>query len=219
MTPNNIVNMALILEQDIIALTDHNSCKNCRATVDIGQRHGITVVPGMELCTSEEIHMVCLFPSCDHADAFDKYISSHMMPIKNRPNKFGDQLILNSDDEIIGHEDILLITATTISIEDTLSLCNEYGGACYPAHINRSSFSVLSALGTFPTKIGFKYAEISYNCNKETFLNEKSVPYNISFLQSSDAHYLEDMAEKRHTIDIYENSSKALIEKLKRIDL
>ena len=70
MTPNNIVNMSLLNGMDMIALTDHNSCKNCRAAVRAGEEAGVTVVPGMELTTSEEAHVVCLFPTVEQAEAF-----------------------------------------------------------------------------------------------------------------------------------------------------
>lgn len=215
MTPNNIVNMAIILGQDIIALTDHNSCKNCRATVEVGNRHGITVVPGMELCTSEEIHVICLFPDCDSAEAFEKYISSRMFHITNRPDKFGEQLILNSDDEVVGEELFLLITSADVSIENVTALCAEYGGVCFPAHIDRTSMSIFSSLGIFPDHLGFKFAELSYRHNIDDFINNNSLPQDITLLQSSDAHYLENMAEKTHTIDLAKNSAKSLINKLK----
>lgn len=215
MTPNNIVNMAKILGQDIIALTDHNSVKNCRTTLQIGKQNGLTVVPGMELCTSEEIHLVCLFPNCDKAEEFGEYIYSRIPPIKNRPDKFGDQLILDENDQIVDKEDILLITAADISIEDAPSLCDSYGGVCYPAHIDRSSFSILSALGLFPTYLNFKYAELSYNCDMDKFIKKNPIPHNICLIKSSDAHYLEDMAEKNHHIDLDENSAECLIYTLK----
>ena len=84
MTPYNLVNLAKIFGYDIIALTDHNSCLNCESAMKVGEKAGITVVPGMELCTSEEIHNVCLFPSLEKAMAFSDYIHGTLPPIANR---------------------------------------------------------------------------------------------------------------------------------------
>ena len=77
MTPNNIVNMAKLMGYDMIALTDHNSCLNCEATVTVGKRNGLTVVPGMELCTAEDAHTICLFPTVADAMEFHQYVKQH----------------------------------------------------------------------------------------------------------------------------------------------
>ena len=84
MTPFNLVNTAKVFGYDLIALTDHNSCRNCRAALEAGKAAGITVVPGMELCTSEEIHVVCLFADLDSAESFGALVREHIPPIKNR---------------------------------------------------------------------------------------------------------------------------------------
>ena len=104
MTPNNIVNMSLLNGMDMIALTDHNSCKNCRAAVRAGEEAGVTVVPGMELTTSEEAHVVCLFPTVEQAEAFGDYVESRSPEIRNRPEIFGDQLIMDWQDFPASHQ-------------------------------------------------------------------------------------------------------------------
>ena len=111
MTPYNLVNMAKIFGYDIIALTDHNSCKNCESAMKIGERIGITVVPGMELCTSEEIHNVCLFPALHTAMEFSDYIYSTLPPVKNKEKIFGEQLVMDCEDGILQREEILLFCA------------------------------------------------------------------------------------------------------------
>ena len=102
MTPYNLVNMAKILGMDAIALTDHNTAQNCRAALEVGEKIGLTVIPGMELCTSEEVHVVCLFDEVNNAEAFSEHVLSTVPPVKNRPDIFGDQLIMDSGDGIIG---------------------------------------------------------------------------------------------------------------------
>ena len=99
MTPYNLVNMAAISELDFIALTDHNTCKNCPAAYKAAQEAGITLICGMELCTSEEIHIVCLFPNLQSAMEFDKYIYTLLPDVENKPEIFGEQLILNETED------------------------------------------------------------------------------------------------------------------------
>ena len=91
MTPANIVGMAAVKGLDVIALTDHNSCKNCPAAMKHGEEYGVTVIPGMELTTSEEVHVVCLFPELNDALDFDQYVYERILPIKNKKNIFGEQ--------------------------------------------------------------------------------------------------------------------------------
>ena len=109
MTPNNIAGMAALKGLQILALTDHNSCKNCPAFFEACRRQGIIPIAGMELTTAEDIHLVCLFETLEAAMNFDRTIESHRMPILNRPEIFGNQWILDGEDEPIGEEEILLI--------------------------------------------------------------------------------------------------------------
>ena len=114
MTVNNIVNMAALKGLDVIALTDHNSSKNCPALMKVAREAGIRAIPGMEINTSEEIHAVCLFPTLEKAMAFDDYVFSTLPPVKNRPEIYGDQILVNENDELQGTVDTLLITASGV---------------------------------------------------------------------------------------------------------
>ncbi len=215
MTPQNIVNMAKIMGYDAIALTDHNTSRNCPAVMKVGEEVGITVIPGMELCTSEEVHIVCLFPELQNAIDFSDYVYSTLPPVKNRPSVFGDQLICNEQDEVIGTEEKLLITASGISCMKAVETVKKYGGICYPAHIDRSSFSIISNLGTIDEEFGFSCAEI-FDMEKEKELKEKYPHLNsLKILSDSDAHYLEKMRLPEQTIEIPDNSVNAILEYLK----
>ncbi len=193
MTPQNIVNMAKIMGYDAIALTDHNTCGNCEAVVKLGQELGITVISGMELCTSEEVHIVCLFPDYEKANRFSEYVYSTLPPVKNKPHIFGEQIKMNEADEVVGYEEKLLITASGISCAKAVETVRSFGGICYPAHIDRSSFSILSNLGTIDESFGFTFAEI-FDLSKEAELKQKH-PYlnQLKIVSDSDAHYLENM--------------------------
>ena len=215
MTPQNIVNMARIMGYDAIALTDHNTSRNCPAVMKVGEEVGITVIPGMELCTSEEVHIVCLFHGLQNALDFSDYVYSTLPPVKNRPSVFGDQLICNDQVEVIGTEEKLLITASGISCMKVVETVKKYGGICYPAHIDRSSFSIISNLGTIDEAFGFSCAEI-FDMTKEKELKEKH-PYlnSLKIISDSDAHYLEKMRLPEQSIEIPENTVNAILEYLK----
>lgn len=219
MTPYNLVNMAKIFGYDIIALTDHNSCLNCPSAVKIGEKAGITVVPGMELCTSEEIHAICLFPDVESAMSFSSYISLHMPPIKNKEKIFGNQLVMDCEDSIVERYETLLTTASDISIDLLPELVENYGGVCYPAHIDRSSYSIISSLGDFSEDLKVHCFETTLTADEQYYRDNYPALKNKLLIRSSDAHYLENMVEPSFTIELEENTAKALIEKLKGLTL
>lgn len=202
MTPNNLLNMSLLKELDLIALTDHNSCKNCPALLEAAKGTGIWVIPGMELTTAEEIHMVCLFPKLENAMEFDQYVYEQLADLANDPAIFGDQLILDAQDEPVGTVEKLLVNATSIEISQLPELVKQYEGICYPAHIDRSSYSVLSNLGFLPPECGFTTLEVAKP--EAFFANEANQGYRESYqiLTSSDAHYLEQISEREHCIHL-----------------
>lgn len=206
MTPNNIVNMAKLNELDIIAVTDHNSCKNCSAAVKVGQEVGVTVVPGMELTTSEDIHVLCLFPDLESAESFDSYVYEKLMKFSNDAEIFGHQYIMDENDEIVGEEDKLLINSCDISIMNVKEIVNSFGGVAIPAHVNRDSYSIIAVLGEIVPECKFDYIEVSRSGNPEN--------YDFPSIMNSDAHYLENISEKERFIELEENTAKCLIEYL-----
>ena len=189
MTPNNIVNMALLAGFDIIALTDHNSSGNCPALLQVAEGTGLTVVPGMELCTAEEAHVVCLFPSLEAAMSFSAAVALTLPPVNNRPDIFGEQLLMDADDEIVGRQDILLTTASSISVEEVLPLARSFGGTAFPAHIDRDSYSVTAALGDIPP-VGFQAVEITARGDVPALVARYPEAVGKPLLLNSDAHYL-----------------------------
>ena len=138
MDPCDLVGMARICGLDLIALTDHNSAKNCPAAAEAARKYGVGFIPGIEVNTSEDIHSVCLFPDVDAAMAFDAMLYEHIPFIPNRPDIFGEQKIIhvNGEPEI---EHKLLITGCDISIMELPAIVAEYGGLCWPAHVDRDT--------------------------------------------------------------------------------
>lgn len=200
MTPGNIVGMAALKGLQVIALTDHNSCLNCPAAIIHGQTFGITVIPGMELTTSEEVHIICLFKTLKDALDWDAYVYKHLMDIPNRPAIFGKQQVLDEEDQEIRQVEKLLISATDISISDMDQRMNTYHGIWFPAHINKSSTSLLSNLGFIPPDSTFSIFELHQM--KDLHQIRKEHPYlsQCKVLCNSDAHYLQDIHEAEYRL-------------------
>ena len=213
MTPNNIVNMAAIKGLDIIALTDHNSSLNCAAAMEAAKGLPLMVLPGMELCTAEECHIVCIFPHLEECMEFNDYVRKYYAPIKNKPEIFGRQLILDSEDEIAGEEEVLLTTSTGISVDNVYKIVTDMGGAAFPAHIDRPSYSVLAMLGFLTPEMGFKTAELSKLCGsvEELYPVHKYLK-DYRIVRNSDAHYLADIAERENCLELEELTATAVVE-------
>ena len=215
MTPANIVGMAVVKELDVIALTDHNTCKNCPAFLKVAEAYGVVALPGMELTTTEEVHVVCLFEKLEDAMAFDAYVYEHLMDIKNEESIFGAQLIVNEDDEVIGKVDKLLINATDIDFDAVAGLMEQFHGVMIPAHLDKSTTSLLSNLGFIPPDSTFGIAEIKDLKNLHRL--QKQHPYlkDCMILSDSDAHYLPDIHEPTYTMLVPELSVSGVFAALK----
>lgn len=209
MTPNNIVNMSIIKGLDVIAVTDHNTCGNVRAVMEAAGDN-LVVIPGMEVETSEEVHVVCLFPDIESAEEMEKLIREKSDFMKNRPEIFGRQCYMNAEDEIVGEEENLLVSASGLDIYQVVENTVRLGGVAIPAHIDRTSYSVLSNLGFIPPDLIVPAVEITA-ANREAMQKE----YGDYFaLTNSDAHYLGDISEKLYYLDI---SAKISAENLCKI--
>lgn len=214
MTPDSIAGMGELNGLDIMALTDHNTLKNCPAFFKAAKRHGIIPVAGTELTTAEDIHAVCLFPTLSGAMEFENLLESKRIKIKNRPDIFGEQRITDENDNITGYDDYLLINATSFSLEEVPQAVEKYGGVCFPAHIDRQSNGLLAVLGFFPEKPHFPFAEVNHG-EKAAEYAEK---YGKKIITSSDAHYLWDINERGAYIELdcgRENAAQALINYLR----
>lgn len=199
MTPNNIAGMAAIKGLNVLALTDHNSAKNCPAFFEACKRQGIIPIAGVELSTEEDIHLVCLFRELEDAMRFDAAIEEHLLPIKNRPEIFGEQLILDGEDEPVGEVETLLISPTDLPIDEAVRLARSYGAHVHPAHIDRESNGILAVLGGIPSEYGFKVFELRERENARE-LSERVAELNEgNVLVCSDAHQLWDISEAENS--------------------
>ena len=200
-TPSNLVGMAMLSGLNIIALTDHNTTKNCPAFFDAAKQLGMIAVAGMELTTSEDIHVICLFEHLEDAMAFDTEITRHRVLIKNRPDIFGRQIIVDAEDNITGEDEYLLSNATDISIDDAPSLVEGFGGICYPAHIDREANGVIAVLGDMPHGAHFSAVEFHDGSKISDYENRFDIRDKVKVV-SSDAHYLTDIRDKENYFEL-----------------
>lgn len=212
MTPNNIVNMAYIKGLDIISVTDHNSCRNVRAVIEAA-KGVIKVVPGMEVTTSEEVHVLCYFPDIDAAEDMSDFVRANMQGIKNQPDIFGRQLIMDARDEIVGEEEELLINAVNLDIYEVSAETKKRGGLFIPAHIDKSSYSVTSNLGFLPPDLYVDGLEITVQGLEK--YGQIYAEYGI--LTDSDAHYLENISERECFISNKNKTTQKIFEFLCKI--
>ena len=197
MTPPNVANMAALMGLSVIAVTDHNSCRNAGAVMAAAResRLPLTVIPGMEVTTSEEVHVVCLFPDLDSALAAGEEVYASLLPVKNDPSIFGNQLLMGPREEPLGQVEKLLISATGLSVDQMPAFAQKYGGVAFPAHIDRDANSVFSNLGFFPHEAGFPLAEVR---RPEKFFAggaHRDILGRYPILRNSDAHRLGDIKD------------------------
>lgn len=197
MTPNNIVNMSLLKGLQLIAITDHQTVCNCEAVMKVGKEKGLQVIPGMEIECREEFHLISLFKNIQSAEEMEAWLKSFMPPIINRPKVFGYQRILNAEDEQIGEIDRFLLMAADVGVDEVVQKARALDAIIYPAHIDRASYSILSNLGMIPEALGFNILEISQAVDKKKY--QEQYP-SYTFIQASDAHYLENIAESTQEI-------------------
>lgn len=220
MTPENIAGMGAILGLGIMALTDHNSCKNLRAFFKACKRHGIVPVGGVELTTSEEVHLICLFPTLETAEEFGEEISKRLLPVKNKPEIFGNQFIYGENDEIIGTEETLLISATSFSTKEAVEEVRKRGGLIYPAHVDRDANGIIAVLGDIPPEPEFTCCEFNDGKNVEEYKKRYSSLSGLEILSCSDAHRLWDISEAENSVTLDDepySSAKVRLELIKKL--
>ena len=215
MTPNNIAGMSVLNGLQIVALTDHNSSANCPAFLDACKRQGIVGIAGMELTTAEDVHLVCLFEELSDAMAFSDEVHGHIMPIKNRTEIFGNQIVMNSEDETVREEEILLISATDLWMADAIELVHKHRGHVRPAHIDREANGIVAILGDVPSEYNFNFVEFNDKGNVEAYYEKYASLKKTKTLVCSDAHHLWDVSEAGNTFELSDDEpySSALVRK------
>ena len=216
MTPANIAGMAKLAGLSVVAVSDHNTTRNCRAFLECAKQYELLAVPAMEINTREEVHVLCLLPSLERAEDFDVFVYNRLPDIKNNPDFFGEQLIVDCRDNITGREDRLLTTAADISIYEIVDILDSYGGLAIPAHIDRSSNSVISNLGFVSKDMNISIAEITRRGNPDALGADNSVLRGKPYITNSDAHYLGDILDAEYSLEASAFTVQAVLDAIKK---
>jgi 3',5'-nucleoside bisphosphate phosphatase len=193
MSPVNIIKQAVIKGLDIIAITDHNSTRHCRISQQIGKKSGVTVLAGAEINSKEEIHCLTFFEDIDRADLFQQFIDVNLPEIPNNTDVFGNQFLVDEDENILDEENRLLIMALQVGIDVIAEKVRELNGIFIPAHVNRPSNSLFSQLGFIPPDLQVDAMELAVFRGSEHFLHEHPEMEKYCIVNNSDAHSLDMM--------------------------
>ncbi len=215
MTPNNIVNMSLIKGLDAIAVTDHNCAANLEAIQRCAEGK-IILLYGMEIESSDEVHMVCLFADFESCKKMEEFVCAAMPNIANDEAIFGEQLIMNEEDEIVEKKSNLLVTASELDVYDIVEKVHAFGGVVIAAHIDKSSYSVISNLGFIPDDLKIDCVEISKNGDFDKLKETHTYLKKYTAIYSSDAHYLENISERENCIEVENFTPQSIIDALLR---
>lgn len=213
MSPANVAAMCALAGLNVVALTDHNSSRNSAAFEQAAKKHGLLAVPGMELCTREEVHVVCLFPRLEQALAFSDYVGSKLPSIPNDPKIFGSQTLMDSGDTVLGEETLLLAGAADIGLFEIPKMMEEYEGLAFPAHIDRRANSLLSQLGLWIPELDFPLAEVTRYCPPDLF--QRKDLQGLRHIFASDAHDLTQISDAHQFMDLPEKTTQAVLAWLK----
>jgi len=214
MTPKNIASVCALAGYDIVALTDYNTCGNSAAFQKAAEAQGLLAVPGMELCLREDAHVICLFPDLERALAFSDMVREKLPQLENNPAVFGDQVLVDENDTVLGNDSAFLVGAADIGTYEIVPLVEQYGGVVYPAHLNSDSYSVLSNLGLWDPDMGFKLTEVSFDC-PDSFC-ERTDLNGLRFIRGCNAHTIDQIPNQEQTMDLPERTAQAVIDWLKK---
>lgn len=193
MIPPLIIQEALDLGINLIAITDHNSTANIAAVMQAASGSGIHILPGMELQTHEEVHVLCLFDTLGQVLDFQKTVDAALPALQNNPDLFGEQFVVDATGDFIRREDRMLLTSSSLSIKQACTRVSELGGLLIPAHVNRKAFGLLPTLGFMPEELECSMVmEISRHITAEKAFETFPQLAGKVLIQSGDVHRLDE---------------------------
>lgn len=196
MTPATVAGMAKLAGAELIAITDHNSALNLPAAERACKEYGLLLLPGIEVNTAEEIHLLCYFKTVKTALEFGELLYRHLPAFPYDAAIWGAQLVMNERDEVIGTVDKLLTGAVNLDIYTVKTECERLGGIAVPAHVEKESYSLLSVLGFLPPDLDFEAVELQNPAQLEGLVATRRLPGGLQILTSSDAHQIEAIADR-----------------------
>ncbi|HVN96269.1 MAG TPA: PHP domain-containing protein [Syntrophorhabdaceae bacterium] len=216
MSPRNIVEKAREVGLHVIAITDHNMTENSFYAQKLGKMQGLTVLCGMELQTLEEIHLLAIFDTYEVAFDFQKKVYDLLPDVENDVDFYGDQIVVDTENEIVRSEPRLLINSAQISIDTAANLIKSMGGLAIPSHIDSATFSIISQIGFVPENIPFDALEVR-NPEGARGLLPLVMRKNIPLVSFSDAHYVADIGRKSITLTMDEPTCREIAGALKTL--
>ena len=207
MTPCNIVRRVKEVGLNLFSITDHNSIGNLLSFKKVAERENLKFVFGMEVQTEEEVHILTYFDSYESIKKVWSTVYEKLPAVENKPDYFGEQILVNDNDKIVGFEKKLLLNSVRMSIEELVKLVKENEGIAIPAHINSFSFSILTQLGFIPNHNLFSFLEVSNKKDVENLKKKFNFLKNFKFVSFSDAHYLEDIGKSITVFYLEENDN------------
>jgi 3',5'-nucleoside bisphosphate phosphatase len=193
MSPSALMKKVKELGLDIIAITDHNTMANCSTYHQVADKEGVNFLNGVEIQTSEEIHLLALFDDFDKAMSFDRQLYDSLLNIPNDPEYFGDQVVIDADENIIRCEARALINSSVWTLEEVLNKVHDYDGFCFPAHVDAKTFSIIGQLGFIPNNLDLEAVGITAHGDKKEIVRLFPYLQKYALIRSSDAHYLADV--------------------------
>jgi len=192
MIPPLIVQVALEEGLQLIAITDHNASANVWAVQKAAMGTGLTVLPGMELQTSEDVHCLCIFDTLDQLSMLQETVDQNLPAVDNRPDFFGEQFVVDETGDFIRREERLLLNSTRLSLKQVNQIVCEIGGLFIPAHVNRQAFGLFPTLGMLPTDLYVSAIEISRHLSITQAVEKYPQINTLPLIQNGDVHYLSD---------------------------
>ena len=189
MIPPLIVDAALEKGLHLIAITDHNASANVQAVMQAAKGTDLWVLPGMELQTREDVHLLCLFDNLQQLQSWQTVVDSLLPDQPNNIDFFGEQFIVDAEGDFIRREERLLLNSVNISLENAAHKVTQLGGLAIPAHVNRKAFGLIEILGLVPDY--FEALEISRHIDPQTARQKYPQLGSHALIQNGDAHMLD----------------------------
>ncbi len=218
MSPREIVKTAEEKGLDIIAITDHNSAENIIAAIKASENMRLNVLAGMEISSSEEAHILALFDSIESIMKLQETVYDNLMPGENDEKLFGEQIVVNEKDEVLGFNKRMLIGATMLTAQEIVDTIHSLGGISIASHIDKDAFSIISQLGFITEDLAFDALEMSPNITRGQ-AEESFESYNsFTWISSSDAHYIDDIGKRTTSFFMNKPTLEEMVMAMKKLD-